>query len=112
MIMTQSIDLAGLAHRKNSLTLHCKETLIKVTKFPLHTPLLSTQKMPPNPPQLGLGLGSLLTLRNMPSPIFFSGYTGLNKGVPLFKQKLSGHLLAKSHRYIFIFMKDWKNGCL
>ena len=51
MIMTQSIDLAGLAHRKNSLTLHCKETLIKVTKFPLPTPLLSTHKKATQPPR-------------------------------------------------------------
>ena len=34
-------------------------------------------------------------------PLFFSGYTGLNTGDAVFKQKLSGHLLAKLHGYKF-----------
>ena len=56
---------------------------------------------PCNHPQLGLGQSSLLTPSNMPSPLFFvfSGYTGSNTRMPLFKKKLSGHLSAKSHRY-------------
>ena len=66
MIMSHSFDLAGLAHRKNYLT-HCTafllETLIKVTKSPLLTPLRLTQKKARKPPTVftGLGLGSLLT---------------------------------------------------
>ena len=49
MIMSQSIDLAGLAHRENSLPLHCflLETLIKVTKSPLPTPYFWHKKRQP-----------------------------------------------------------------
>ena len=89
--MSQSIDLAGLSHRKNSLTLPCFLSL-----------LLTCKKKEANHPQLGLGLSSLLKPSSMPSPlffVFFSGYTGSNMRMPLFKKKLSGHLSAKSHRY-------------
>ena len=78
MIMSHRIDLAGLARRKNSLTLH--ETRIKVRKSPLPTPLVFTQNKSATHPRIGLGLGSLLTPTTTVAPWFFSGYTSLNKG--------------------------------
>ena len=105
MIMSQSIDLAGLSHRKNSLTLPCFLTWNSHQSDKISAPYPPTfdmQKKEANNPQLGLGLSSLLTPSNMPSPLFFcffSGYTGSNTRMPMFKKKLSGHLSAKSHRY-------------
>ena len=107
MIMSHSFDLAGLAHRKNYLT-HCTafllETLIKVTKSPLLTPLRLTQKKARKPPTVftGLGLGSLLTASKLrrQTPLGFFPAT-LAWTMPVFKWKLSGYLLVKSHRCIF-----------
>ena len=56
------------------------ETLIKVTKSSLSTPLVLTQNKRVTHPRLGLGLGSLLTPSKTANPLFFSGYTGLNTG--------------------------------
>ena len=110
MIMSQSIDLAGLTPRKNSLTLHyfLAWTLIKVTKSPLPTPLVFTQNKSTTHPRIGLGLGSLLTPSKTASPlVFFPATLAWTRAMPAFKRKPSGHLLAKSHSYIFIFFLTW-----
>ena len=69
MIMSHRIDLAGLGHRKNSLTLHCflRKTLIKVTESPLPTPMVFTQ----NKEATRLGQDSQLTPSKMASPLVF-----------------------------------------
>ena len=73
MIMSHSIDLAGLARRKNSLTLHCflNETPIKVEKSPLPTPPVFTQNKDATHPRIDLGLGSLLTPSRTASLLVF-----------------------------------------
>ena len=74
MIMSQSIDLAGLSHRKNSLTLPCFLTWNSNQSDKISAPYPPTfdmQKKEANHPQLGLGLSSLLTPTKMPSPLFF-----------------------------------------
>ena len=58
MIISHRIDLAGLGHRKNSLTLHCflrHKTLVKVTKSLLPTPLVFTQNKEATHPRISLG---------------------------------------------------------
>ena len=47
------------------------ETLIKVTNSPLPTPLVFTQNKSATHPQIGLGLGSLLTPSKTASPMVF-----------------------------------------
>ena len=102
MIMSHSIDLAGLAHRKNSLTLHCFLTWNSNQSdkiSPPYPPGFHT-KQGSHPPMDRSGPGlSADTQQDSKPPGFFSGYTGLNTGD--FKRKRSGHLLAKSHRYTF-----------
>ena len=101
MIMSHSIDLAGLTHRKNSLTLHCFLTWksSQSDKISPPYPLVFTQNKEATHPWIGLGLALCWHPARQQAPWFFSGYTGLNTGD--FKRKLSGHLLAKSHRYTF-----------
>ena len=73
MIMSHRIDLAGLAHRENSLTLHCFLTWnsIQSDKISPPTPLVFTQNKEATHPRIGLGLGSLPTPSKTPSPLFF-----------------------------------------
>ena len=75
IIMSGSIDLAGLAHRKNSLTLHCfltwKSNQSDKTIPSLPPPLVLTQSKSATHQQLGLGPGSLLTPSKTVSPLFF-----------------------------------------
>ena len=109
IIMSHLIDLAGLAHRKNYLTLQCfwYKTLIKVTKSPLPNPLVFAQNKAATNPRIGLDLGSLLTPSKTASPLFFCPATlAWTREMPLFKRKLSGHLLAKWHRYIYILKTE------
>ena len=81
--MSQSIDLAGLAHWiQNSLTLHCFLTWNsnQNAKISLPSPQRLTQHKSASHPQLGLGLGSL------PTP------SKTARAIPVFKRKLRGHL--------------------
>ena len=81
MILSHSIDLAGLAHRKNSLTWHC---------FLTSNSNQSDKICPPyprgfytklsHPPRIGLGLALCWHLARLQAPWCFSGYTGLNTG--------------------------------
>ena len=68
-----SIDLAGLAHRKNSLTLHCflSWNSNQSDKISPPYPLVLTQSKSATHPQSGLGLGSLLTPNKTVSPLVF-----------------------------------------
>ena len=110
MIMSPSIDSAGLAHGKNFLTLHCFLTWNSNQSdkiYPPYSPDFDTKQVS-HQPLIGLGLGSLLTPSKTSNPLFFFVFvfffypaTTLNTGEPVFKRKPSGHLLAKSHRYIF-----------
>ena len=97
MIMSHRIDLAGQAHRKNSLTLHCFLTWNsnqgdKIS--PPYPPGFHTKQV--SHPWIGLGLGSLLTPSKTASPMVFFQLHWLV--MPVWKR---GHLLAKSHRYKF-----------
>ena len=101
MIMRQSIDLAGLAHRKNSLTLHCFLTWNsnQNDKISLPPPRLAQNKSASHP-QLGLRLGSLPTLSKTASRFCFFSFAATLAwiwAIPVFKRKLKGHLgkLAK-----------------
>ena len=79
MIISHSIDLAGLAHGKNSLTFHCFLTWNgnqSDKRSPLPTPPGFHTKQVSHP-WIGLGLGSLLTPSKTASPIVFYSYTGL-----------------------------------
>ena len=78
------------------------KSLIKVTKSPLHTPLVFKQNKEATHPRIGLGLGTLLTPSKMPSPLVFFRLHWLEHR--RFKRKLSRHLLAKSHRYIYVLL--------
>ena len=97
MIMSHSIDLAGLAHGKNSLTLpcfltwHCNQSDKLSPSYPpgFHTKQVSH-------PWIGLGLGSLLTPSKTASPMVFFQLHWLV--MPVWKSR---HLLAKSHGYIY-----------
>ena len=82
MIMSHCIDLAGLARRKNSLTLHCCLTWNsnQTDKISPPYPLVFTKNKSATHPRIGLGLGSLLTPSKTAKPRFFSSYTGLNTG--------------------------------
>ena len=76
MIMSHSIEVAGLAHRKNCLTHSAAfwlEPLIKVTKSPVFTPLRLTQKEARQPLTvfIGLDLDSLLTTSKTPRSLVF-----------------------------------------
>ena len=102
MIMSHSIDLAGLAHRKNSLTLHCFPTWNSNQSdklSPLYPPGFHTKQVS-HPLRNRPGL-SADTLKDSKPPGFFRLHWLV---MPMFKQKLSGHLLAKSHRYIYIYI--------
>ena len=110
MIMSHRNDLAGLARRKNFLTLHYFLTWNsdQSDKISLPYPLVFTQKKEATHPRIGLGLGSLLTPRKTPSPqFFFSATLAWTLAMPVFKRKLSGHLLAKSHRYTYIYIFEF-----
>ena len=82
-IIIHSIDLAGLARRKNSHTLHCI--------LPWNSNQSDiTQNNSATHPRIGLGLGSLLTPSQTPGPlVFFWLPTTLACTMPLFKWKLS-----------------------
>ena len=104
MIMRQSIDLAGLAHRKNSLTLHCFLTWNSNQNdkiSPPSPPPRLAQNKSASHPQLGLRLGSLPTPSKTASPLFcfffFSATLAWIRAIPVFKRTLRGHLgkLAK-----------------
>ena len=102
MIMSQSMHLAGLTHGEKSLTLSCFPTWGSNQSDKISPPqclLLLTQKRLATHPLLGLGLSSLI------SPLDFFGYPGL---MPVFKQKLRGHLLANLHRCIGLYLfRNW-----
>ena len=106
MIMSHSIDLAGLAHRKNSLTLRCFLTWKSSQSGKISPPYLPGfhTKQGSHPPTDRLVLGSLLTPSKTASPLVFSGYTGLNTRDSRLRssENLAGtSVLGKSHRYIF-----------
>ena len=103
MIISHSIDLAGLANRK--IPWFCRtafslETLIKVTKSPLPTLLVLTQNKLATHLMIGVGLGSLLTPSKTASrPGFFRRHWLEH---PCSSEKLdSGHLLTNSHRCVY-----------
>ena len=73
-----------------------------MTKSPLPTPLVFTQNKKATHPRIGLGLGSQLIPSKTASPLVFFQLHWLEHG---HQRKLSGHLLAKSHRYIKY--KNW-----
>ena len=56
------------------------KTLIKVTKFPLLTPLVFTKNKESTHPRIGLGLGSQLTPSKTPSPRLFFRLHWLENG--------------------------------
>ena len=110
MIMSHSIDLAGLARRKNFLTLHCFLTWNsnQGDKFsPPYPPGFLTKQVS-HPPTDRSGPGLLcwvLTPSKTASPLFFFSATlAWTRAMPVFKRKLSGHLLAKSHRYTYTWI--------
>ena len=107
MIMSHSIDLAGLAHRKNSLTLRCFLTWKSSQSGKISPPYLPGfhTKQGSHPPTDRLVLGSLLTPSKTASPLVFSGYIGLNTRDARFKRKLSGHLSFSKITQIYIFQK-------
>ena len=100
MIMGHSIDLAGLAHRKNSLTLHC---------FLTWNSNQSDKISPPYPPGFGRnqvsqtptdrsGPGLSADIARWQAPgNFFLARLAWTRAMPMFKWKLGRHLLAKSH---------------
>ena len=102
MIISHSIDLAGLANRK--IPWFCRtafslESLIKVTKSSLPTPLVLTQNKLATHPRIGVGLGSLLTPSKTAS---LSGFFPATLAwTPVFKRNVSGHLLTNSHRCVY-----------
>ena len=74
IIMSHSIDFAGLARRKNSLTLHCSLTWNsnQNDKFsPPYPPMVFTQNKSATHPRIGLSLSSLLTPNKTASPVVF-----------------------------------------
>ena len=75
MIMSHSTDLAGLAYRKNSLTLHFFLTWNSNQSdkiSPRYPPGFHTKQVShPCHPRMGLGLGSLLTPSKKASPLVF-----------------------------------------
>ena len=73
-----------------------------MTKSPLPTPLVFTQNEKATHPRIGVGLGSQLIPSKTASPLVFFQLHWLEHG---HQRKLSGHLLAKSHRYIKY--KNW-----
>ena len=93
MIMSHSIDLAGLAPEKIPwlYTAFWLETLIKVTKSSLPTPLVLTQNKSATHPQLGLGLGSGLSLTpsKMARPLVFFRLHWLER-CPCLSENLAG----------------------
>ena len=98
MIVSHSFDLAGLVHKKNSLTLHCLLTWNsnQSDKISPPYPLVVGHNKSATHPRIGLGLGSLLTPSKTASPlVFFPATMDWTRAMPVFKQKLSGHLLAK-----------------
>ena len=92
MIMSHCVDLAGLGHRKNSLTLHCflrHKTLVKVTKSLLPTPLVFTQNKEATHPRISLG--SQLTPSKTASFLFFLRLHWLEHGrSPCSSENLAG----------------------
>ena len=82
------------------------QTLIKICP---PYPLVFTQNNSATHPRIGLGLGSPLTPSKTASPlVFFPAIMAWTQEMPVFKQKLSGHLLAKSHRYRWSEMQKYK----
>ena len=82
MIMSHSIDLAGLAHRKNSLTLHCFLTWNSNQSdkiSPPYPPGFHT-KQGSHPPTDRSGPGLSWHLAGRQDPWSFCCYTGLNTG--------------------------------
>ena len=106
-IMSHRIDFAGLAHRKNSLTLH---------RFLTWNSIQSDKISPPCPPGLHKKqVSHPPTDRSGPGLGYWHPATlAWTWAMPVFKRKLSGHLLAKSHRYtckyFFIHMRTPKAG--
>ena len=74
-----------------------------MTKSALPTPLVFTQNKEATHPRIGLGQGTQLTPSKTASPlVFFPARLAWTRAMPVFKRKLSWHLLAKSHRHINI----------
>ena len=93
MIMSHRIDLAGLACRKNSLTLHCflAWNSNQSDKISPPYPLVFTQNKSATHPRIGLGLGSLLTPSKTVSPLVFFRLHWLEHGrCPCSSENLSG----------------------
>ena len=100
MITSHRIDLAGLAHRKNPLTLHCFLTLNSNQSdkiSPPYPPGLHTKQVS-HPPTDRPGPGLSADTQQDSKPAGFCPAT--LDWMPVFNRKLSGHLLAKSHRYM------------
>ena len=100
LIISHSIDLAGQAQKKNSLTLYCFLTWNSNQSdkiSPPYSPDFDTKQVS-HPPMDRSGPGlSADTQQDGKPPSFFPATLAWTK------QKLSGHCLAKSHRYFFFF---------
>ena len=99
MIMRHQIDLAGLGHRNISLTLHCfltwNSNQSDKVSLPYPPGFHTRQVSRPPTDRSGSGL-----LSKTASPVvFFPATPAWTRAMPVFKRKLIGHLLAKSHRY-------------
>ena len=95
MIMSNSFDLAGLAHGKNSLTLHRFLTWNSNQSDKISPPYPPgfDEKQVSHPPTDSSGPGLPADTYQDAKPLgFFSGYTGLNTGDSRVQAKLSGHL--------------------
>ena len=78
------------------------KTPIKVTKSPLHTPLVFKQNKEATHPRIGLGLGTLLTPSKMPSPLVFFRLHWLEHR--RFKRKLSKLWFSKITQIYICFI--------
>ena len=102
IIMSHSIDFAGLARRKNSLTLHCSLTWNsnQNDKFsPPYPPGFHTKQVSHTPTDRSEPELSVDTYQDSKPRGFLFQAT--------LPWKLSGHLLAKSHRYIWLCNFPW-----
>ena len=95
MILSHSIDLAGLAHRKNSLTWHCFLTSNsnQSDKICLPYPRGFHTKQLSHPPMDRSGPGSLLTPSKTASPLVFLRLHWLeHRRCPCSSENLAGTL--------------------
>ena len=109
MIMSHSIDLAGLAHRKNSLTLQCFLTWRSSQSGKISPPYLSGfhTKQGSHPPtdKSGPGLSADTQQDSKPPGFFRLHWLEHARLTVTFKRKLSGHLSFRKITQIYIFQK-------